>query len=278
MSDSPLEPKIFEYTDYRVYLQDYHGFQKQKMPAYSFRGFAQKAGLSSPNYYKLVMDGKRNLSRKSITKFQAGLGLSGKKAEYFENLVFFNQSETLTDRNFFFARLLKARTRAGLRHLDEHQFQMFAHWHHTAIREMVLLGDFRKQPAWISKRLRRKISPKQAEESLELLGSLGLIKKTANGYAQVDTHISTRDEVRSFFVKNFHDQMMRQARESLDEIAGPERDISSVTLAIRRRDFARLKERLQLMRKELLNLAAESGEAEEVVQINMQLFPLTGRE
>jgi len=36
-----------------------------------------------------------------------------------------------------------------------------------------------------------------------------------------------------------------------------------------------VKEHIQLMRKELLNLAAGPGTGEDVVQVNIQLFPLT---
>ena len=39
--------------------------------------------------------------------------------------------------------------------------------------------------------------------------------------------------------------------------------------------FADLKKHIQLMRKELLDFSAKQGEAEDVVQVNIQLFPLT---
>jgi hypothetical protein len=40
---------------------------KKAKPQYSFRYFARRAGLSSSNFLKLVMDGKRNLGPTTIS-------------------------------------------------------------------------------------------------------------------------------------------------------------------------------------------------------------------
>ena len=120
------------------------------------------------------------------------------------------------------------------------------------------------------------ISEKDAEESLKLLTALGLLKKTANGFSQSNTNITTLDEVRSLHVKNYHRQMLQLAMTAMERIPASQRDISSITIPIHVRDFQKLKEQLQLMRKELLNMAADPGRGEDIVQINMQLFPLTG--
>jgi uncharacterized protein (TIGR02147 family) len=275
MSETLNEPDILLYTNYRVYLKDFYAYHKSKRPSFSHRFFAAKAGLASPNYLKLVMDGTRNLSAKSMPRFITGLGLSGRRAEFFENLVRFNQAESLEDRNHFYAKLSKARSRAGLTSLDEGQFELFTNWRHLVLREMVGLKGFRRHPHWISQRTRGTITPKEAEESLAHLEKLGLVRKLANGYRQVDVNISTQDEVRSLLVKNYHRQMLNLAAEAMERLPKHQRDISAVTIPIRKSDFGKVKEYLQLMRKELLNLAAETGTGETVVQINLQLFPLT---
>lgn len=275
MSDLPSEPDILLYTNYRVYLKDFYAFRKAKNPAFSHRFFAAKAGLTSPNYLKLVMDGQRNLSAKSMARFVVGLGLSGRRAEFFENLVQFNQADSLEDRNLHYSKLAKARTRAGLKSLDEGQFDLFTNWRHLVLREMVGLKGFKRHPHWISQQMHGAITPKEAEESLNQLERLGLVRKTANGYRQVDVNISTQDEVRSLLVKNYHRQMLQLAADALDRMPKQQRDISAVTIPIRKADFGKVKEYLQLMRKELLNLAAETDTGEAIVQINLQLFPLT---
>ncbi len=52
---------IFTYTDYRAFLHDAYTHAKATNPAFSYRYFAKKAGFSSPNFLKLVIDGVYNL-------------------------------------------------------------------------------------------------------------------------------------------------------------------------------------------------------------------------
>jgi uncharacterized protein (TIGR02147 family) len=93
---------------------------------------------------------------------------------------------------------------------------------------------------------------------------------------KTDNNNTTSDEVRSLLVKNYHHQMIRMGANALDTLPAARRDISSITIPIHPQDFPKIKEQIQLMRKELLNMSAEQGAGEDVIQVNIQLFPLTG--
>ena len=270
-----VEPDVLKYTNYRVYLRDYYEFKKKTVPAFSLRFFAEKAGLSSHAHLKLTIDGKRNITKNTVVKLIHGLGLENQRAAYFESLVFFNQAQTDADKQVYYAQLLKASPRSKLHKMDKAQFRIFREWHHSAILEMVTLKDFRPIPDWISKRLHGAVTPAQVTESLKLLVELGLLVKTANGYRQRDPLITTDDEVQDLMVKMYHLQMLKLSANMLSDLPAAERDVSALTFCIRREDFPNLKKHLQLMRKELLDFSAKAGEAEDVVQINIQLYPLT---
>ena len=270
-----VEPDVLQYTNYRVYLRDYYEFKKKTVPAFSLRFFAEKAGLSSHAHLKLTIDGKRNITKNTVVKLIHGLGLDGQRAAYFESLVFFNQAQTDADKQVYYAQLLKASPRSKLHKMEKAQFRIFREWHHSAILEMVALKDFRPIPDWISKRLGSLITPAQVTESIKLLVELGLLVKTANGYRQRDPLITTDDEVQDLMVKMYHLQMLKLSADMLSALPGPQRDVSALTFSIKREDFPNLKKHLQLMRKELLDFSAKAGEGEDVVQINIQLYPLT---
>jgi uncharacterized protein (TIGR02147 family) len=276
MSQTGIEPDVLHYSNYRAYLKDFYEFKKIQQPTFSHRFFTQKAGIPSPNYLKLVMDGKRNLTKKTLVKFLAALGLKGKKADFFENLVFFTQATSLAERNLYYGNILKVRAKSGLQKLEDAEFQLFSDWRHIVVRELASVKGFRPDARWIAKKIGSGITEKDAEESLKLLSALGLLKKTANGYTQSHTNITTSDEVRSLHVKNYHRQMLQLAMSAMERVPAARRDISSITIPIHARDLVKVKEQLQLMRKEILNMAADPGEGEDIVQINMQLFPLTG--
>ena len=269
------EPDVLQYTNFRVYLRDYYDYKKKTQPAFSLRFFAEKAGLSSHAHLKLTIDGKRNITKSTVTKLINGLGLIKQRATYFENLVFFNQAQTDDEKKVYYEQLVKSSPHSKLHKMDVAQFRIFKEWHHSVILEMVALKGFRPIPDWVSKKLGGMVTPAQVQESFNLLLELGLLVKTANGYRQKDPMLTTDDEVQDMMVKMYHEQMLSMGKEKLSELPSEERDFSALTFSIRRKDFPNLKKQIQLMRKELLDFSAEAGGADEVVQVNIQLFPLT---
>jgi hypothetical protein len=74
------------------------------------------AGLGAPNYLKLVIDGKRNLSSDMAERFARACRLNADGTEYFRTLVAFNQASTDEEKNALHARLSKlARFRSAQR-------------------------------------------------------------------------------------------------------------------------------------------------------------------
>lgn len=269
------EPDVLQYSNFRVYLRDYYEYKKKTVRSFSYRALAEKAGLSSHAHVKLTIDGKRNITKNTVTKLIQGLGLEKQRAAYFENLVFFNQAQTEDEKHIYYSRLVQASPRSKLRKMDQAQFRIFREWHHSVILEMMSLAGFRPYPEWISKKLNGLVTTAQVQESFQLLQELGLVVKTANGFRQKDPMLTTDDEVQDMMVKLYHMQMLRIAGSMLSELSSSERDFSALTFSIKRQDFPKLKKQIQLMRKELLDFSAKAGEAEDVVQVNIQLFPLT---
>ena len=204
-----------------------------------------------------------------------GLGLEGHRAVYFENLVFFNQAKTEKEKQTFYTLLLKASPRSRLRRLDEAQFRIFKEWYHSMILEMISLKNFNPAPEWISRHLMGNLSPSQVAESLKLLQELGLIVKTAKGYRRLEPLLTTDDEVQDLMVKYYHYAGFKLAAEAISSLPPEIRDISALTFPVKRSDFPALKKHIQLMRKELLDFSAEEGEADDIIQVNIQLFPVT---
>jgi uncharacterized protein (TIGR02147 family) len=268
-------PDVLQYTNYRLYLQDYYQYKKETSRAFSLRFFAEKAGMSSHAHLKLIMDGKRNITKKTVTKMILGLGLNGRRADYFENLVFFNQSDNPKEKKLYYDKLSKITTKSKLHKLDQSQFRIFREWFHIVIREMVTLKNFMKAPELISRKLGSGVSAKQVQESLELLTEAGMLVKTSNGYRQTETFLTTDDEVDNILIRDYHLAMIQKAAESLDTVPSAQRDFSAVCFPIKAEDFGKLKKHIQLMRKELLNFSAKAGEGDDIVQVNIQLYPLT---
>lgn len=266
---------VFHYLDYRKYLADMYTEKKNSDRSFSFRLFAKRAGFASPNFLQLVMQGKRNLSQQGIMKCLQALKLKKAEAEFFENLVRFNQSKTDEERNFYYTRIAASKQYTELKVLEKAQYEYYSKWYHAAVREMVLLKTFVPQPAWIAARLQPSITEHEAAESLQLLEQLGLLVRKNGKLTQQDRYVDSGDEVTSLAVANFHRQMLDRASEAIDTQNPKNRELSAVTFAVSEKRLREAKKMIQDFRKKISQFLSEEDAAEQVCQLNMQLFSLS---
>lgn len=269
---------IFEYLDYRAYLRDFYIEQKARGRGFSYRSFSRRAKLRSPNYLKLVIDGERNLTKRMAARFAVGCGLDGEEAEFFVDLVAFAQAKTATEKATCYRKLTGSRRYRSAHELEVAQADYHSKWYLPAIRELVAREDFDDDPEWIASRLRPRIGVDEVAEGLALLLGIGLLVRDSDGtIAQGEPLVSTGPEAAGVHVVAYHRAMLEQASASLDHFTGVERDISSLTLCVGADGLRRLKERIRRFRRELLELSALEDDPEQVVQVNLQLFPLSSR-
>ncbi len=268
---------IFEYEDYRAYLRDLYEHLKKTQSCFSYRFFSARAGFRSPNILKLVIEGKRNLSPRSVEKFARALKLKKDEAEFFRALVNLNQARTVEEKGHHAEQLMRLGPFRRMHPIRKDQFEYYALWYNIPIREMLVLPTFSEDARWIAKALVPPVSPQQARRAIDLLLGLGLVKRDEEGrLVQAEAHITTGDEVTSTSVKGYHREMIQKASEAMDRFSAPERDISSVTLALSEEGFKQVKALIQQFRKELLAIAGRGERSPQAVyQINFQLFPLT---
>jgi uncharacterized protein (TIGR02147 family) len=269
---------VYGYLDYRAFLRDVYLARKAASASFSYRAFSRRAGLKSPNYLKLVMDGERNLTAPMAVRFAKALGLDDESAGYFTDLVAFNQARTSSERAAHYARLSSSSRYRRTHRLDLAQAAYHATWYIPAVRELAARADFIDDPAWIASLLRPPISKTEAARALAVLLELGLLTRDTDGrlHQGGKALVSTGPELHAVHIANYHRTMMARAAESIDLIPSAERDISSLTLAVGEDGVRRLKERIQRFRRELLELTLLEDDPKVIVQVNFQLFPLTG--
>jgi uncharacterized protein (TIGR02147 family) len=270
-----LRVEVFDYLDYREFLRDAYDDLKARQRGFSYRAFSRRAGMSSPNFLKLVIDGKRNLTPDSTEKFAVALGLGARETAFFRELVGFAQATTAAQKNAHYERIGTFHRHSAVRRLERDTFAYLSRWYYPAIRELVTCSDFREDPAWISAQLRPEVAPARVREAIDVLLDLGMLERDEAGrLRQGDPLLSTGPEVRSLAVGNFHRQMMERAADSIELIDREQREISGVTVALSRASFDMLKQKIQALRAELLEYSAAETAPTRVVQFNFQAFPL----
>jgi uncharacterized protein (TIGR02147 family) len=273
---SPERVNIFEYLDYREFLRDFYAERKANEYGFSYRAFSKRAGLRSTNYLKLVMDGERNLTPEMAQQFARGCGLTDRAADYFCELVAFNQAQSAVERTRCHQRLGRFKQYRTLHKLDAAQAAYHSTWYLPAIRELAARADFDPDPKWIARTLLPKISASEARVALDTLIQLGLLVTDEDGSVrQAQSLVTTGPGPLGHHIVNYHRTMLERAAAAIEEVPREEREISTLTLCVSQDVLLDLKERIREFRRELLQLAELTGTPERVVQLNFQLFPLS---
>jgi uncharacterized protein (TIGR02147 family) len=273
---SPID--VFRYLDYRRFLGDV--YKAQKARGLSYRAFSRRAALGAPNYLKLVVEGKRNLTPGMALRFAHAAGLAGDGADYFVELVAFCQADTNSEKQKHHQRLLAFSRYREAHKLENAHAEYHAAWYLPAIRELVTSRDFRDDPKWIATKLWPAIKASEAKQALAILLKLGLIARDGESgrLRQTSAIVTTGPETRGLHIARYHAEMTTRAIAAIDLVPSSERDLSALTLCVGKAGLARMKQRIQALRRELLELNESDDDRDQVVQLNFQLFPLTRAE
>lgn len=269
---------VFEYVDYRRLLRDYYDAKKSEGRGFSHRVFARMAGLKSPSHLKRVMDGERSLTDTAATRYAKAMGLRAEEAAYFNALVTFSQAESRPAREAAYEAMRSFRGYRRAHKIDAQYADYHAHWYVPALRELVLRADFDADPAWIARNLVPSITRDEAARALATLRGLRMLVEDPNGrLVQAAPIVSTGEQTRSLHIARYHHAMLERAKESIDSTSADARDVTSLTFCVGPGGFDRVKQRIARFRQELIGMLAEETEGEQVLQLGIQLFPLSTR-
>jgi uncharacterized protein (TIGR02147 family) len=270
-------PSVFDYTSFRKWMKEYIEARREIDASFSYRAAARKFGFASPNYLQQVIDGKRNLSEKSISQIAGACKIGKKASHYFSLLVRFAQTEDFTDKNRLFSEIIRSRTQSSVIKIIADQWEYYNEWYHCVVRELVAgLAMDSMDYAAIARRVYPAILPKQVKKSIEMLFKRGFIRANDSGILEQSSPlIATDRETQSILIRNFHRKMLGIARDSLATVPPEKREISSITMKISRNGFDRVKRRIQDFKEELMQIIKDDENTDRVYQANFTLFPLS---
>jgi uncharacterized protein (TIGR02147 family) len=267
---------IFEYIDYRRFLDDYYSFKKRTSHAFSYRYFSAKAGFASPVFLKLIIEGKRNLSRASIEKFCNALKLTKKECMYFKNLVLFDQAKTADEKQEHYAVLRSIENAVSEKSLEADQYDYFGNWYNVVIRELITLFNFRDQYHLLGQSVSPPIPAHDAEKSVELLKRLHLVKKRPDGaYEQTDAAITTNGDIGLMAVRRFNREMVLLAVKAIDGLSREKRNISGITIGVSPAMYEIICSEIMAFKDRIVSLVHRDEESSGVYQLNIQFFPVS---
>jgi uncharacterized protein (TIGR02147 family) len=267
---------VFAYTDYRKYLKDYYQEKKSGDSRFSCRFIAQKVGFRSPSFFSQILHGHCNMSMSMATRFSDFLKLKRKEAEYFESMVQFGQAKSPGDKDRWSQKLSSIRA-CKLRITEAIQSEFYEKWYHAAIRELLHFYPIVDEYEDLASLLSPPIKPSEAEQSVELLLRLDMIRRDAKGrlVRSDSASYSTGYEARTAAIRNFQLKTMALAGEAIDRFPRDLTSISTLTVGLSPKGFKSVEDELKSFRHKLLQIAEKDSGENMVYQINLQTFPVS---
>jgi uncharacterized protein (TIGR02147 family) len=269
-------PQLLQYLDYRDFLRDYYAHRKSVDPAFSQRTFAREAALpaSCSSLLPAVIRGRRQLSQNLRVKFGKAMRLGEREYRYFDLLVQFNQAKGMTEKNFFFSQLAKFRS-SRARIVGETQYRFFSKWYYSAVWNYFGIDQKTRHAAAIAANILPPITQDQAEEAIKLLLEIGLIKKTASGYAVAENHIYTEKDVQALAARQHLQELMAMAAKVFPDLPASQRQYNALMFSISKDGFEAIKDRIRSFQEELREIIDRDRNEDRVYTLTLQLFPNT---
>jgi len=294
----PSAPVLGEYTDYRRYLKDVYDYRRQTeatgMRNYSYAHFSAAADIKSPNYLKLIIEGRRNLSDEMIAKFAKALRLNRDDTEEFRALVHYGQAHQPIERNQALKSLADLRAKRALASgvITSRSWDKVPDWIGWVLYAMTEQSGVQFDPDALQKLFRAKASADEIRVALgKLIDSGELIRERTDsesdsGNSQLGKIVKARDLIESpqdlpvALIRKLQAELIYLGIESLFRDSPKEREFGAMTLALTEEEFQQVRFELRQMRKRLqtdILVKRKSTKGDRVYQLNVQLFPVTDK-
>lgn len=265
---------IYEYADFRKYLEEYQTKRQAVDKAFSRIGICKLLGLpNTRSYFTNVIKGKA-VTKTFADRFIQVLELEKEEAQYFRVLVQFNQAEGESERELLFDQLVSL-NRTPKKFIEEKAYAYYKDWVHGAVRAMLDVVDVKDDPAVLSRRLIPQVPVKKVKESLSLLSALGLIAKNGQGsWKATDKSITAGAYVQNELIKQYQLQCFELGKGAVIAPSGKPQNMSTLTLSMSHKMRDRLFQKLQKFKSEIRSMVHKDGDAAACLyQFNIQLFP-----
>lgn len=258
--------------DYRAILQKQFELRKARRPRYSLRAFARDLGVKASTLTG-VLYGRHGISGDTAQKIARQLNFDTDQTEVFVDMVESEHARNKVAREQAGIRLKARLGKVDFSTLSEQQMSLFEHWYYPAVLELVTAQVKSYSLAEIAQRLN--ISLAQAQEAMEVLLQLQIIKKEGGQFVRSHRHLSGLSPVPSEVVRSFHRQIMKLASEKIERQPIAEREFLSTVFSFDKSKVDEAKKWLEKMHFEFLEKFSTDSGADSVYGLAVQFFKMT---
>lgn len=268
---------LFDYDSYRRFLADYFQAMKARRSTFSYRSFAQKAGFSSCGFCHQILSGSRNLTEDATEKMIVGLGISGKKAQYFKALVRFEQTRRQEEKEKAFAEMNALRKDSAFFRMNRSHLRYFEHWWYPVLRNLVAYAPWGEDYALLGSLIDPPITEAQARHGVSVLRSLDLVEQDGNGNWKLSSTLVSSADVPAFVKSETRKEVFQLGLDSLERFSSHERHATYYTLSLRGPTYLKLVELIEELNAHATAIASEDDQVDRIYELAVLLYPLSKR-
>lgn len=268
---------LFDYDDFRKFLQDYFDEQKKMRSVFSHRFFAAKAGFSSSSYCLNVIRGRFNLTQKSIEKIARAMDFEPLQKSYFEALVQYNQSHQVDERESAWEQILQIRKQLEFTHVTTREQVYFSKWYYPIIRELVVSSNWNGDYMALARMVDPQITTEEAREAVKNLLEMNMIEQDGNDPVRFKETAQMLDATRipPMALRQIRREYMQHAIGAVEQKPKGERFAAFTTLAMSESSYNYAVEVIEEARKKIIARAANDTNVERIYEMMMVAFPMS---
>lgn len=273
--------KLFEYSDVGRYFKAVYDQIRLVQKSFSIADFSEFFGFGANNTMGQIHSGHRKVSLKASERIAELLKMSRVERTYFISLVKIKHADTSEERDRLMALILELRARNSESSNNNNKaLEFFNSWVHSVVFEVLSMQEPQSLQE-VCNKIMPEVKQQSVEKSLIFLESIGLIESRASADSEIKKYIKLKKDfslggaVPGLAIVRYHQEMLNLAKDSLMTSPPSERDVSSVTVAVSPEQIDLIKDEINRLRKYLLLLSSQAEDNARVIQVNIQLFPLS---
>lgn len=261
-------------TDYRNVLKSVFDLKKASNSRFSLRKFSMIVGFKSPNYLKLILDGKRNLTTDTAELVSRRLKMDRLERAYFLSLVKIENAKNDEERSKAEQSRQQALKNIVTTEIPAAKREVLTKWYHLVVRELFFLKSSKQSPTWIAKMLGHCITADEAENSFHFLTKAGFLVKQESGYAPADPVLDTNDEAfHNAFMIQYHSELLQVWSKNLSRLDPKEQELGVLNIPISSAKIPELKAMIRKFQDEVIGFSQLDLAPDRVVQLGTYLVP-----
>ena len=266
---------LFDYDDFRKFMQDYFEEQKKMRSVFSHRFFAAKAGFSSSSYCLNVIRGRFNLTPKSIEKISKAMDFEPLQKEYFEALVQYNQAQQVDERDQAWKQILQIRKQIEFTHITTREQAYFSKWYYPVIRELAADTQWHGDYRVLARSLTPQIATEEARDAVKNLLEWGLLRKLDDGRYVQTSQMLDAAEIPPIALRQIRREYIQHAIGAVESMPKDERFAAFTTLAMSESSYNYAVDVLEEARKKIIARASNDTNVERVYEMMLVAFPMS---